>query len=174
MTLFGDYASTVSYATAETTIACVGDIAETVRARQTGEIIASVVLILANITAGNDSAVVVSADSLERLVVARFGTCLVPKTMLSAIVALARAKSDIRDVFARYLENMRLMGSITHRFAACLLAQPQPSFGTILLLGDFPKVSKDPTNKKIYRGLKEKKTRKPENRKEKRKEKRKE
>ena len=115
-------ASTVSYATTETTIGCIGDIAETMRARQTGEIIASVVLILANLaTPGNGSAVVVSADAFERLVVARFGTCLVPKSMLAALVALARSRSGLHAVLMAYLENMRLMGSITHRFAVCLL-----------------------------------------------------
>jgi hypothetical protein len=133
LTALGDYASTVSYATTETTIGCIGDIAETLRARQTGEIIASVVLVLANVAAGNDSAVVVSADAFERLVVARFGTCLVPKTMLSALVALAQARDGIEAMFDQYLKNMRLMGSMTHRFARCLLLNKQPStqgFGT--------------------------------------------
>jgi hypothetical protein len=123
----GDYASTVSYATTETTIGCIGDIAETLRARQTGEIIASVVLVLANVAAGNESAVVVSADAFERLVVARFGTCLVPKTMLSALVALAKARDGIEAMFEQYLKNMRLMGSMTHRFARCLLLNNEPS-----------------------------------------------
>ena len=135
----GSYASTVSYATTETTIGCIGDIAETVRARQTGEIIASLVLILANIAANNASAVVVSADAFERLVVARFGTCLVPKTMLSALLALARARSGLHEVFAAYLEHMRLMGSITHRFAQCLVPSGN-RFGGQLLLARWPRV----------------------------------
>jgi hypothetical protein len=127
LNVLGNYASTVSYATTETTIGCIGDIAETLRARQTGEIIASVVLVLANVAAGNDSAVVVSADAFERLVVARFGTCLVPKTMLSALVALAQARGSIETMFEQYLKNMRLMGSMTHRFARCLLLNNEPS-----------------------------------------------
>jgi hypothetical protein len=129
LTGLGDYASTVSYATTETTIGCIGDIAETLRARQTGEIIASVVLVLANVAAGNKSAVVVSADAFERLVVARFGTCLVPKTMLSALVALAQARDSIETMFEQYLDNMRLMGSMTHRFALCLLLNKQLNQG---------------------------------------------
>ena len=129
LNVLGDYASTVSYATTETTIGCIGDIAETLRARQTGEIIASVVLVLANVAAGNESAVVVSADAFERLVVARFGTCLVPKTMLSALVALAKARDGIEAMFEQYLENMRLMGSMTHRFARCLLLNKQLNQG---------------------------------------------
>ena len=129
LNVLGNYASTVSYATTETTIGCIGDIAETLRARQTGEIIASVVLVLANVAAGNDSAVVVSADAFERLVVARFGTCLVPKTMLSALVALAHARGSIEAMFEQYLKNMRLMGSMTHRFARCLLLNKQLNQG---------------------------------------------
>jgi hypothetical protein len=129
LNVLGNYASTVSYATTETTIGCIGDIAETLRARQTGEIIASVVLVLANVAAGNDSAVVVSADAFERLVVARFGTCLVPKTMLSALVALAKARDGIEAMFDQYLKNMRLMGSMTHRFARCLLLNKQLNQG---------------------------------------------
>jgi hypothetical protein len=127
LNVLGNYASTVSYATTETTIGCIGDIAETLRARQTGEIIASVVLVLANVAAGHESAVVVSADAFERLVVARFGTCLVPKTMLSALVALAQARDGIEAMFEQYLKNMRLMGSMTHRFARCLLLNKEPS-----------------------------------------------
>ena len=130
LNVLGDYASTVSYATTETTIGCIGDIAETLRARQTGEIIASVVLVLANVAAGNDSAVVVSADAFERLVVARFGTCLVPKTMLSALAALAQTRDSIETMFEQYLKNMRLMGSMTHRFARCLLVKSPLRFGT--------------------------------------------
>ena len=129
LNVLGNYASTVSYATTETTIGCIGDIAETLRARQTGEIIASVVLVLANVAAGNESAVVVSADAFERLVVARFGTCLVPKTMLSALVALAQARDSIETMFEQYLKNMRLMGSMTHRFARCLLLNKQLNQG---------------------------------------------
>ena len=124
--VLGDYAPRVSSVTVETTIACIGDVAETLRMRRTGEIIASVALIIANLCDRNNTeAVAISADAFERLVVAKFGTCLVPKTMLSVLVAIAR--NDLGSFFASYVQSMKLMGSITHRFALCLILPP--SFG---------------------------------------------
>ena len=146
--VLGSYASTVSYATTETTIGCFGEIAETMRARQTGEIIASVVLILANIAAGNFASVSLSADAFERLVVARFGTCLVPKTMLSALLALARAQSDLSRMFTAYLDTMSSMGSITHRFAVCLIPVAVSHFGVSRPFPWFPRIKKSAAGKR--------------------------
>jgi hypothetical protein len=130
--MFLGLASSVSSLTVESSIGCIGELGgESVRMRQTGEIIASVVLVLVHITNANANleAATISADAFERLIVAQFGTCLVPKSMLSMIVAIARKGSSASALFDEYLSSMTMMGSTTHRFAKCLLsrkAQKQP------------------------------------------------
>ena len=124
--MFVGLASSVSSLTVESSIGCIGELGESA----TGEIIASVVLVLVHITDGNANAeaATISADAFERLIVAQFGTCLVPKSMLSMIVAIARTGSSASALFDEYLASMTKMGSTTHRFAKCLLSKPH-AFG---------------------------------------------
>ena len=152
--MFVGLASSVSSLTVESSIGCIGELGgESVRMRQTGEIIASVVLVLVHITDGsaNAEAATISADAFERLIVAQFGTCLVPKSMLSMIVAIARTGSSASALFDEYLASMTKMGSTTHRFAKCLLSKPH-AFGA-----DTQKKRRERKNERKNEGKKERK-----------------
>ena len=109
-------------AAVETVIGCAGEIGEEGTAmRQASELIASVVFVAVHLSHGSAETTTIAAESIERIVAARFGTCLVPRSIIAALLAARKLTESPLGMFREYLQHTARMGSVSHSFAACLV-----------------------------------------------------
>jgi hypothetical protein len=123
-----DYA--VGPAAAEAVIGCAGEMGGEMGGtalRQAGELIASVAFVAIHLSQDSVTSAetaTIAAESIERIVAARFGTCLVPRSIIAALIALRAIAGGPEAMFREYLTNAVKMGSVAHKFALCVVAGP--------------------------------------------------